>query len=138
MRARLLEPDWAIGRKRPAHISIAQPELEPLWIEVAADPAFVVGVLGMATVSQALKEISVAVRAADILGWSCTCAVDRRLNLVGRPPANVLHLLALKLGEPRGYGRKRLGSDGEVGVVRVIDDASGRRPAPSARGDGLA
>ena len=85
-RTRLLESDWAIGRERPAYISVAQGEVEPLWIKVAADPAFVIGVLGMARIGQTLEEASVAVRAADILGWSCTSAVDtarqarRRLN----------------------------------------------------------
>ena len=43
---------------------------------MAADPAFVVGVLGMAAMGQTLEEPSIAVGAADILGWSCTSAVD--------------------------------------------------------------
>jgi hypothetical protein len=43
---------------------------------VATNPAFVIGVLGMATIGQTLEEASVAERATDILGWSCTSAVD--------------------------------------------------------------
>jgi hypothetical protein len=75
-RPRLLESDWAIWGKCPANVSIAQSEVEPLRIEVATNPAFVIGVLGMATIGQTLEEASVAVRATDILGWSCTSAVD--------------------------------------------------------------
>jgi hypothetical protein len=43
---------------------------------VAADPAFVLGVLGMATIGQTLEEVGIAVGAADILRWSCASAVD--------------------------------------------------------------
>jgi hypothetical protein len=43
---------------------------------VAANPALVVGVLGMATIRQTLEKLSGAVGTADILGWSCSSAVD--------------------------------------------------------------
>ena len=72
----LLETDWTIGSEGSAHVSIAQIEVEPLRIEVTADPAFVVGVLGMATIGQTLEEASITVGAADILGWTCTSAVN--------------------------------------------------------------
>ena len=82
-RPRLLETDRAIGGKRSAHVSIAQVEVEPLRIEVAADPAFVVGVLGMAKISQTREEASLPVRAADILRWSCATTVDTSVNARG-------------------------------------------------------
>jgi hypothetical protein len=83
-RARLLESDWAIRSKGSAHVSIAQVEVEPLRIEMATDPAFVIAVLGMARIAQTLEEASIAVRATDIFGWSCTGTVDAPGHLRGR------------------------------------------------------
>lgn len=78
-RGRLLQTNWAIGAKGPAHISIAQIKVEPLWIEVATDPAFVLSVLGMPTIGQTGEELCIAVRAADVFGWSFV--VDARVAL---------------------------------------------------------
>ncbi len=83
-RAGLLQSDWAIGCKRSAHVAIAHIDVESFRIEVAANPAFVVGVLGMATIGQTFEKLSVAVWAADILGWSCAGTVDTARQARGR------------------------------------------------------
>jgi hypothetical protein len=62
------------------HVSIAQVDVEPLRIEVAADPAFVIAVLGMATIAQTLEEASMAVPATDILGLVVHGAVNASGN----------------------------------------------------------
>jgi hypothetical protein len=51
---------------------------------VTADPVFVVGVLGMATIGQTLEEVSISVRTTNILGWSCSGTVDTSGNAWGR------------------------------------------------------
>lgn len=43
---------------------------------MATDPAFVVSVLGMATIGQTGEELSIAVRAADVFRWPCTGTID--------------------------------------------------------------
>jgi hypothetical protein len=68
--------DWSTRSKRGAHVPISYLEIEPLRVEVAASPAFGVGVLGMAGVNHDFKEPEIAVRPADVLGWPGASAVD--------------------------------------------------------------
>ena len=71
-----MEADAAVGPEGIAHVFVGHRTLEPLGVEMAAGPAFVVAVLGIVGVGDDVEEVGVAVDAADILGRSGTGAVD--------------------------------------------------------------
>ncbi len=71
-----MQADASVRRERTAHLPIAQLEIEPLRVEVAADPAFGLTVLGMARIGRDLQEPGVAVNTANILRRSFASAID--------------------------------------------------------------